>query len=388
MSAIPPGQTFAADVAYAVEHSVDLPTLKRVVADHVARALDDPRIAGAKRILIGGSGDSLFGALCVAPALRRWTGLLTEAKSAMELSRYEAPLLGPDDLVISVSNSGSSSRARETVWLAKSRGAPTLGVTGSLSGALAAQTDHVVHRPVREVDGLPPSYGRCFLNMAEFLAVLYALYAFGLELGVRRGRLSAEARDAQLAAMDRAIQALPATAARIEPEVMRLAAQLDGLDTIWAIGAGPSRGTAQYCAAKFHEQMPINGVTCDLEEWAHLEYFLTLSWGERSVVLVIAPDGNSLDRAQELVVGINGAGGRAIVVTRNAATAFPPSFGRFDLGGPAEEWLSPLIYHLPAQLLVLHMAARTGVPHIPLRRADAAWLIAQGVVRETADGLA
>jgi len=134
MNPYKPGQTFASDVAYAVNHSLDLPRLRSVVGEHVAAAVRDERIVRSEHILIGGSGDSLFAALSVAPAFRRWTGIATEAKTAMELARYETALLTPRDLVISVSNSGSSSRARETVLLAKDRGATTLGVTGGWSG--------------------------------------------------------------------------------------------------------------------------------------------------------------------------------------------------------------------------------------------------------------
>jgi glutamine---fructose-6-phosphate transaminase (isomerizing) len=387
MNPYKPGQTFASDVAYAVNHSLDLPRLRSVVGEHVAAAVRDERIVRSEHILIGGSGDSLFAALSVAPAFRRWTGIATEAKTAMELARYETALLTPRDLVISVSNSGSSSRARETVLLAKDRGATTLGITGSLTGALARQADRVVHRPVSEVPDLPAHYGRCFLNLTEYLAVLYALYAFALALGVKHGRISAAVQAAQLAEIERAIAAQADIAARIEPGIIALAKELDGIDTIWAIGAGPSRGTAQYSAAKFHEQMPINGIGGDLEEWAHLEYFLTLKWGPRSVVMVIAPPGNSLDRAQEMVRGIGDAGGRAIVVNAGSEIAFPTAFARIDLGYSIEEWLSPLIYHLPAQLLVLHMAARAGIDHIPRRRVDDTWLIAKGIVRDTAKAL-
>jgi glucosamine--fructose-6-phosphate aminotransferase (isomerizing) len=387
MSSYKPGQTFASDIAYGIDHSLDMARLRSVVAEHVAAAMLDDRIIRSERILIGGSGDSLFAALSVAPAFRRWTGIPTEAKTAIELARYETALLTPRDLVISVSNSGSSSRARETVLLAKDRGATTLGVTGSLTGALARQADLVVHRPVNEVPDLPAHYGRCFLNLAEYLAVLYALYAFALALGVKHGRISAVTQSAKLAEIERAIAAHADIAARIEPGIIALAKELDGIDTIWAIGAGPSRGTAQYSAAKFHEQMPINGIGGDLEEWAHLEYFLTLKWGRRSVVMVIAPPGNSFDRAQEIVRGVGDAGGRAIVVNAGANEDFPPAFARVDLGFHIDEWLSPLIYHLPAQLLVLHMAARAGVDHIPRRRIDDAWLIAKGIVRESAKAL-
>jgi glucosamine--fructose-6-phosphate aminotransferase (isomerizing) len=388
MHPFPDGQTFAADIARAVGESVDLPHLRRVVGDHVAQAVADPRVAEARRIVLTGSGDSLFAAIALAHAFRRWTGLPAEGRTAMEQARYHSTLLNHEDLVISISNSGSSSRAREVVLLAKDRGAMTVGVTGSMTGELARNAARVIHRPVREDIGLPTYYGRCLCNFAEFMAVLYALYSLALALGVRRGHISGAFRDQQLARIEAAIEAQGAIAARVEPAMMKLAAELDGIDTLWTIGSGPSQGTARYCAAKYHEQMPINGVSCDLEEWAHLEYFLTLNWGARSVVMVIAPNGNSLDRAREMVRGIGTAGGRAIVVHSCSDADFPHAHHTVDLGYEIDEWLSPLTFHLPAQLLVLHMAVRAGVPHIPLRRVDGTWLICKGIVRDSIGGLA
>jgi glutamine---fructose-6-phosphate transaminase (isomerizing) len=381
MHPFPPGQTFAADVAKAVTDSVDLPNLRRVVSEHVAQAVADPRVSNAQRIVLTGSGDSLFAAIAVAHVFRRWTGLPAAGRTAMEQARYHSTLLNHEDLVISISNSGSSSRAREVVQLAKDRGAMTLGVTGSMSGELARNAARVIHRPIREDIGLPAYYGRCLCNFAEYLAVLYALYSLALALGVQRGHISVAFQRAQLARIEAAIEAQGGIAARIEPAMIKLAAELDAIDTLWTIGSGPSQGTARYCAAKYHEQMPLNGVSCDLEEWAHLEYFLTLKWGARSVVMVIAPPGNSLDRAREMVQGIGTAGGRAIVIHSGTGHGFAHAHLSVDLGFEVDEWLSPLTFHLPTQLLVLHMAVRAGVPHIPLRRADGTWLICKGIVR-------
>jgi glucosamine 6-phosphate synthetase-like amidotransferase/phosphosugar isomerase protein len=82
---------YTPDIQIAMEQSLDFANLRRVVHAHVAEALADHRIANAQRIVIGGSGDSWFSALSVAPAFRRWTGLVTEARTAMELARYEIP---------------------------------------------------------------------------------------------------------------------------------------------------------------------------------------------------------------------------------------------------------------------------------------------------------
>jgi hypothetical protein len=49
----------------------------------------------------------------------------------------------------------------------------------------------------------------------------------------------------------------------------------------------------------------------------------------------------------------------------------------------APELLTPVIYHVPVQLLVLHLARLGGVPLIPLRRQDDYWLIRGGGVRTT-----
>ena len=208
-----PGQTFAADVAKAVAESLDLPNLRRIVSAQVAQAVADPGVSGAKRIVLTGSGDSLFAALSLAPVFRRWTGLPTEGRTAMEQARYHSTALTPEDLVISISNSGSSSRAREVVLLARERGAMTLGVTGSMTGELARNAAHVVHRPIREDIGLPAHYGRCLCNFAEYLAVLYALYSLALALGVKRGHIDAQFQTGQLSRIEAAIQAQGAIAA-------------------------------------------------------------------------------------------------------------------------------------------------------------------------------
>ena len=104
-------------------------------------------------------------------------------------------------------------------------------------------------------------------------------------------------------------------------------------------------------------------------------------------MLVLAPPGNALDRAEELVAGIAAAGGRAIVVGHPAHGRFPEAHARLDVAVETPELLTPVIYHVPVQLLVLHLARRAGVPTIPLRRQDDYWLIRGGAVRTTPAGL-
>jgi glutamine---fructose-6-phosphate transaminase (isomerizing) len=378
---------FADAVGMAVDASLDLPRLRDRIAMQARTLVEAGMFRDARRLLLTGSGDSLFAATSVVPAFRRWTGLTVEAMSSLQLARYEAPLLGPGDLVVAVSNSGGSSRTRESVLLANDAGVPTVGVTGSPEGPLARLARHVLVRDVQPLDALPGRWGRVFLNMSEYIATLHALYELALAIGESAGALSGEVADDWRNELARATATLPGIAGRTEPHAAALAEQLLDAPMIWTVGAGPNRGSAAYCAAKFHEQVPLAGIHQDLEEWAHLEYFLTLEIGHRSVVLVLAPEGNAFDRAGELVRGIAGADGSAIVVTDRSDPSFEAARAVLEIDERFPELVTPLVYHLPVQLLVLHLARLKGVPHIPLRRHDDYELIRGGAVRQQVAGL-
>ncbi|MBO6755554.1 MAG: SIS domain-containing protein [Roseibium sp.] len=331
------------------------------------------------RFLLSGSGDSLFAAVSAAPAMRQWSGLDFRALTSIECARYELPHTADQAVMIAVSNSGGSTRTRETAALARKLHVPSFGVVGKADGPLAKSADTILHRPVA-LNGEPPAWSpRVFLNAAEYMAGLTALYALGLHAAREAGTMT----DSEVADWRERIAVVIAnignTAEAAEPLMRGLAMSMDGARTIWVLGAGPSRGSADYSAAKFHEQVPINGVAQDLEEWAHLQYFLTLDWGRAAIVLVLAPKGHSADRAGEMLKGIRQAGGRAVLLTDDPSLlAHNDAEAVVEMPGVSDELLSPLTFHVPAQLLALQLAWRRKVPEIPLRRTDDYWLIRGG----------
>lgn len=378
--------SFAGDCREPLAALLDYRSLVSTIEGGLDGVLAEPWLNDARRLVLAGSGDSLFAARSVLPALRRWSGIGAEVMTGIEFARYETPLLETGDVLVAISNSGGSSRTREAVALTRDRGIPVLGVTGSLDGPLAAMVDRTLHRPVRSAGFDLRGHRRAIVHMAEYFATLRALYGLALRLAVARGRLATGEADALRAAVDRAIAAVPEVADATEADARALAERLHdrGTDTVWVLGAGPNRGTAEYCAAKFHEQVPLNGVPQDLEEWAHLQYFLTLSWGERGPVVVLAPPGNARDRAEEVVAGIARAGGLAVIVGPGATAG---AGAHFEVAEDLPEVLTPLLYHVPVQLLVLHFARLVGVDPTPIRRVDDYELIRGGIVRERVEGL-
>ncbi len=351
-----------------------------------ARELLDRAGPQLTRLLFVGSGDSLFAARSALPAIQRWTGLYAEAQTSLTLARYGIPLLDERDVVVAVSNSGNSTRTREGVTLAKAAGRLTVGITGSDTGPLAQGADLVLHRPVVRDEALPDHYRRVFLNMSEYLAALAAHWALALEIGVLRDRLTAAERDGWLARIREGLAQIGPAAHAIEPAIATFVAETEAFDTVWTIGAGPNVGTAEYSAAKFHEQAPLNGVPQDLEEWAHLQYFLTVEGRANGPVIVLAPSGNAVDRAEEMLTGIANAGGTALLATDVEALTGPASV-RLAMPRAPHELLSPLTFHLPAQLLALHVARGRDLSFLPLRRRDDYWLIRHGAIRTDPAGL-
>jgi glucosamine--fructose-6-phosphate aminotransferase (isomerizing) len=376
--------SFAPLFKTSIESGIDFNKLRGHLHSGVERMLTHPKFRKTAHLWLSGSGDSLFAAEAALHGLRRWAGIQGTALSAIEFARYEAPLLTQSDTLWAISNSGSAARTRETVRMAQSMGIMAVGITGSESGPLAAAADTYVFRPVEEPPDIPETSRGIFMNMNEFLVTLYSLYFVGLQIGVANGALTESAAAAILARCEGAIRLIPELAALHEEKAAKLAEELRGLDTIWIIGAGPSHGTARYCAAKFHEQLPWNGIPEDLEEWAHLQYFLSLEWKNRSVVMVLAPPGNSLDRAEELVEGIYGVGARAIVVGSSDHGHFPKAMTEFRFADAGDEFLSAFTYHLPAQMLILHIAQQRGQVPFALRRADGYQLIRHGAARNDA----
>lgn len=378
--------SFAELLGRAVKTCLYLDSVREAADAAAKQFVKNPVFEGRTRLIIVGSGDSLFSARSAVQALRRWTGFDVETRTSIEFARYDAPLLTERDVLVAVSNSGSSSRTREGITMAKARSVPTVGITGSETGPLAQAADVILVRRTDPFNEPHEEIRRGFLHMAEFVTAYYAVMSFGVALGVQRGVLSAEEGGAWHERMRRAIESIGPTAEALEPQVVEFLADYPDLDTVWVLGAGPCRGCAEYSAAKFHEQVPLNGIPQDLEEWAHLQYFLTREWKKRAPIIVLAPEGNALDRAEELLIGIRESGGTALAVT-NSADALSNADRVMRIPSPTEELITPFTFHLPCQLMTMHLAKARGVLPTPLRRSDDFWLIRGGATRANADGL-
>jgi fructoselysine-6-P-deglycase FrlB-like protein len=334
------------DIAVMLDEIGGIP---EVVNDHLSDPLgavqatvDLLSAAGIEHLYLTGCGDSAFAAAASVLAFAKHTGLDVEAVHALTLARYRARYLPPNSAVLSISFSGKTGRPVEALVQAERFGHLTIGLTNDPNSALGRAAKHLL--PI-EVPTLGFSPGT-----STYLGMLATLTDLALRWGTARGQDTASAR-----AFAKTLPQLAQETLEANAEASRTAIDLL-LDRPWItfLGAGPNEATAHFGAAKLLEGPQILGVSTNIEEWAHEEYFVT---EPGTPVVVVSPSGAGHSRTEEILSEMAFVGARAILVSdqpdANAAHLLP-------VVGPVPEEFSPILCALPLSLLGFHLAEALG----------------------------
>jgi glutamine---fructose-6-phosphate transaminase (isomerizing) len=108
--------------------------------------LTDADLSSVDRISIVGCGTSFYAGMVAKYAIEHWTRLPCEIDVASEF-RYRDPVLGPNTLVVGISQSGESLDTMEAIRFAKRKtnGAKVLTVTNVVDSSMAREADAVLY---------------------------------------------------------------------------------------------------------------------------------------------------------------------------------------------------------------------------------------------------
>ena len=318
--------------------------------EQVQRLITVKLVEKLKRIYITGCGDSYFAGVCARYTFDRYTGLCTEAVEALEFSRYLVDFIPTDSLVFPISYSGRVARTLETAILARQRGATVIGITGYDTGLLVDEVDAALVQGLPREDEALGGYDEWHhVGMGNFIVSLISLYLIAFRIAELRGKLTTPEVNALKEDLILIAPVIARTSKDNIQTAQEIAADLWNLNDFTFIGGGPSYGTAMFSAAKILEQPNLNGVPSELEEWAHLQYFLVRP--NTTAVFVIAPPGRSRDRAMEQIRGIQDMGGKAIAIcAEEDEEMIKLAYASMPVKGVLREEFSPLAYIIPGQL--------------------------------------
>ena len=143
--------------------------------------LDPAQIARIRRVVFVACGTSYHAALVGRLMVERLAGLPADVAVASEF-RYSDLILGPDTLVIAVSQSGETADTLGAVKAARGRHAQVIAITNVVGSALARGSTGVVYTHAGPEIGVASS--------KTFTTALTACYLLALAIGRARGHLS------------------------------------------------------------------------------------------------------------------------------------------------------------------------------------------------------
>lgn len=107
-------------------------------------ALDDERLCRFERIHVAACGTAMHAGLVAKYAIEKLARIPVEVEIASEF-RYKDPILGQNDLVILISQSGETADTLAALRLAKERGVYTLALVNAPGSTIAREADCVLY---------------------------------------------------------------------------------------------------------------------------------------------------------------------------------------------------------------------------------------------------
>ena len=144
------------------------------------------RLANLRRVVIVACGTSYHAGLVGRYAIEHWARIPVEMDVASEF-RYRDPVIGPDDLVIGITQSGETADTLAAMRLARERGAHVIALTNVMGSQATRDADSVLFTRAGLEIGVAAT--------KTFTSQVAAMYLIGLWLAESREKLSSRASD-------------------------------------------------------------------------------------------------------------------------------------------------------------------------------------------------
>lgn len=293
------------------------------------------------RVIAVGCGDSYFSCMAIRMAVQDVANIDFFPFQALEYSRYYNNLTTKRSSVFAVSSSGTVPRTVEAMFVGKNAGALTVAVTNSLKSALAEQSQNVISVQAKREGPPTQSSSAAMIAMITF----FIKYARRKEKKDDANKIWNE--------MQEIPQKIAKTISKLDSQIKELAKTLVEKNIFHFIGGGPSLGTAHFGYAKVREATWREAIPWQLEEWDHEQ---TGQIPKGLPVFLIAPNGSSYDRAQEIAQVLDRDNAYLISLVEEGEENIS-SVSKVCLEIPTTiECLSPFTFSVPLQLFSLYLA--------------------------------
>jgi len=309
--------------------------------------LDPDVTAGIQRIVLVACGTSYHAAIVGRFMVERLTGIAAEVDLGSEF-RYRDSVLGPETLVIALSQSGETADTLGAVKAARAKGAPIVGITNVVGSALSREATGTLYTHAGPEIGVASS--------KTFTATLVACYLLALWLGRRRGMLNAEDGRKHIQGLLELPRLMEQTL-EMENAVADLARDLARHKNFLFLGRGISYPLALEGALKLKELSYVHAEGYPAGEMKHGPIALL---EDGFPVIALAPRDASYDRMMGNIEEVRARDGRVIAIGHEGDRELAAKSEVMLTVPPAGDLLTPVLLSIPMQLLAYHVAVRLG----------------------------
>jgi glucosamine--fructose-6-phosphate aminotransferase (isomerizing) len=321
------------------------PETGNVVLPDVNLAPDAVR--AIERVVLVACGTAFHAAMLGRSMMERLAGIPAEADLGSEF-RYRDAMVGPETLVIALSQSGETADTLGAVKAARLKGCPILAITNVVGSALAREATGVLYMHAGPEIGVA--------STKAFSTMIVATYLLGLWLGRQRGTMTAEdvkKRIHDLVEIPRLVE----KTLELDSQIAAVARELAGARDFLYLGRGLQFPIALEGALKLKEISYIHAEGYAGGEMKHGPIALI---ADRLPVVALAPRDNSYERMLGNIEEVLARDGQIVAVVHAGDRSIASKAHHVIEVPPCADLLAPLITVIPLQLLAYHVAVRLG----------------------------
>lgn len=313
----------------------------------------DELFAGINRIIVIACGTAAYAGMVGKYALEQWARVPVDVELAHEF-RYRDPVIGPETLVVSISQSGETMDTLMAVKYAREAGAKTVSICNTQGATIPRESDAIVYTHAGPEVAVA--------STKAFVAQITALYLLALHLGGVRGTLV----PTEIAQHVLELEAVPEKIQRIldrsQKHIEEFAGWMADTRSVLFLGRHVGYPIALEGALKLKEISYIHAEGFAAGELKHGPIAL-IEPGQPVFVIVPSPRESPVLHSKVVsnIQEIRARGARVIAVAEDGDAAVLP-FADEVLHIPlAEPLMEPLLAVVPLHIFAMGLATAKGL---------------------------
>jgi glutamine---fructose-6-phosphate transaminase (isomerizing) len=324
-----------------------LPSVDRV--DLSELELSEEFVSGMRRIVIVACGTSYHAGLVGRYAIEQWARVPVEMDIASEY-RYRNPVVGPDDLVIGITQSGETADTLAAMRLAREQGATVMALTNLMGSQATSDADAVLFTRAGLEIGVAAT--------KTFTSQVAAMYLVGLWLAQTRGTLAPELIADLIAELKGIPSKIGATIRGVDERVRAIARSHADREFFLYLGRTIGLPVCLEGALKMKE---ISYIPTDAYAAGEMKHGPIALLDEATPVICVATESPVLDKVLSNVAEVRARGAPVIAIATEGSERVAEAADQ-TLYVPSTDWvLQPILAIVPLQLLAYYVARIRGL---------------------------